>query len=91
MCAKDLARVGLLVATRGIWNGERLISDSLLLRGHRGHGNSVMNGWSNHNGKDLFMSVGITATRDMEVFDAEADVYADLVEGPVRTKTQAIT
>ena len=36
MSAKDLARFGLLIATGGIWKGERLISDTDLLRAHGG-------------------------------------------------------
>lgn len=36
MTPKDLARVGLLVATRGLWQGQRLVSDTELLAGHDG-------------------------------------------------------
>ena len=46
MSASDLARVGLLVATRGVWKGKRLISDTPLLAGHGGGTTSDMRGWS---------------------------------------------
>ncbi len=46
MSASDLARVGLLVATRGEWKGQRLISDTALVAGHAGGNSSLMNGWS---------------------------------------------
>jgi CubicO group peptidase (beta-lactamase class C family) len=45
MSAKDLARIGLLVATRGVWKGKRLISDTPLVAGHAGGNASLMNGW----------------------------------------------
>ena len=46
MSASDLERVGLLVASRGMWKGQRLISDTPLVRGHAGGNSSLMNGWS---------------------------------------------
>lgn len=46
MSASDLARIGLLVASRGKWKGKQLISDTQLLRGHAGGNSSLMNGWS---------------------------------------------
>jgi len=36
MSARDLARVGLLVASRGRWNGKKLISDTPMVQGHAG-------------------------------------------------------
>jgi len=42
MSAKDLARVGLLIATGGVWRGERLISDTELLAGHGGANDSEL-------------------------------------------------
>lgn len=47
MSASDLARVGLLVASRGMWKGKRLIGDTALVRGHAGGNSSLMQGWSN--------------------------------------------
>jgi len=46
MSASDLARVGLLVASRGTWKGKRLIGDTPLVRGHAGGNSSLMDGWS---------------------------------------------
>lgn len=46
MSASDLARIGLLVAARGEWNGKRLIGDTPLVGGHAGGNKSLMNGWS---------------------------------------------
>ena len=46
MSASDLARIGLLVAARGEWNGKRLISDTPLVDGHAGGNKSLMNGWN---------------------------------------------
>jgi len=44
MSALDLARVGLLVATRGVWDDRRLLRDHELLAGHGGGNNSLMEG-----------------------------------------------
>ena len=44
MSALDLARVGLLVATRGVWDDRRLLGDHELLAGHGGGNNSLMEG-----------------------------------------------
>ena len=44
MSPKDMARLGLLVATRGIWNGERLVSDTRFLCGWGGANGSQMDG-----------------------------------------------
>lgn len=46
MSASDLARVGLLVASRGDWKGKRLIGDTPLVRSHAGGNSSLMTGWS---------------------------------------------
>ena len=45
--ASDLARFGHLVATQGVWKGERLI-DPQWLRGHGGGNNSGVSGESKH-------------------------------------------
>jgi CubicO group peptidase (beta-lactamase class C family) len=45
--ASDLARFGHLVATRGVWEGERLV-DPAWLRGHGGGNQSGVNGESEH-------------------------------------------
>jgi CubicO group peptidase (beta-lactamase class C family) len=46
MRASDLARIGLLVASRGKWNAQQLIGDTPLVRGHAGGNSSLMDGWS---------------------------------------------
>ena len=56
MSPKDLARVGTLINTRGVWRGERLISDTELLAGHRG-GND-----SNLFARDGFVWAQLTTT-----------------------------
>ena len=45
MSGSDLARVGLLVASRGRWKGKQLIRDTPLVQGHGGGNGSLMNGW----------------------------------------------
>lgn len=42
MSPLDLARVGLLVATRGWWDGRRLIADDPLVDGHAGGNDSLL-------------------------------------------------
>jgi CubicO group peptidase (beta-lactamase class C family) len=46
MSPKDLARIALLVANRGVWKGERLISDTDFLYSHDGGNGSSMWGHS---------------------------------------------
>ena len=56
MTPRDLGRLGLLVSTRGIWKGKRLISDTKLLAGHAGFNSkiSLMDG----KGGDTMISIG---------------------------------
>jgi len=54
--ASDLARFGHLNATRGIWNGERII-DADWLRGHSGGNKSGASGESKH-----FTAMGVVTT-----------------------------
>ncbi|MCZ6677006.1 MAG: serine hydrolase [Candidatus Poribacteria bacterium] len=58
MSAKDLARVGLLVATRGVWKDQRLINDTSLVQGHAGGNACLMDGW-----RDTMFSWGQVTTR----------------------------
>lgn len=44
MSPNDLARIGLLVATRGVWNGKRLLSDTRFLSGWGGANGSHFGG-----------------------------------------------
>ena len=73
MSAKDLARVGLLVATRGVWKGERLISGTSFLRGHGGGNASHMTGV----GGDLMVSWGKVTTSDIDFDDLPVDLFVE--------------
>ena len=77
MSATDLARIGLLVATDGVWKGQRLISR---LGGNRGVRSNTMQGWGVANGKDGYFSFGKVATR---FNDPTPDQMASWVVGPV--------
>ena len=59
MSAKDFARLGLLIATQGVWNGERLISE---LGGNVGVGANTVDGWGVVEGKLGYFSFGKVAT-----------------------------
>ncbi len=59
MSAKDFARLGLLIATQGVWNGERLISE---LGGNVGVGAHTVDGWGVVKGKPGYFSFGKVAT-----------------------------
>ena len=73
MSAKDLARVGLLVATRGEWKGERLISGTSFLRGHGGGNASHMTGV----GGDLMVSWGKVTTSGINSDDLPVDLFVE--------------
>jgi CubicO group peptidase (beta-lactamase class C family) len=60
MSARDFARVGLLIATEGIWKDKRLISR---IGGNVGVGANTVNGWGDVNGKDGYFSFGKVATQ----------------------------
>ena len=78
MSAQDLARVGLLVAARGMWNGNRLISDTPLVTGHAGGNASLMNGWSR-----TMISWGQVTTGGVS-----SEGLEDAIVGPVRRNSQ---
>lgn len=80
MSAKDLARVGLLVAMRGVWNGKRLIGDTRLVAGHAGGNASLMQGWS-----DTMITWGQVTTSGIS-----PDGLRETVVGPVRKRTQRV-
>ena len=63
---KDLARIGLLIATRGIWKNRRLISPTWLLDGHAGGNKSNMGAASS---KTTLISWGQLTTDSLEVPD----------------------
>ncbi len=58
--AADLARFGLLVATGGFWNGERVIGNDWL-RGHGGGNGSLMAG-----DPDTLTSIGVVTAEGFE-------------------------
>lgn len=59
MSAMDFARIGLLIATGGIWKGEQLIS---MIRGNVGVKANTVDGWGIIKGKEGFFSLGKVAT-----------------------------
>jgi CubicO group peptidase (beta-lactamase class C family) len=73
MSAKDLARFGLLVATGGVWKGERLIGSDWV-RNHGGGNGSFLTGDAR-----TYISFGVVATVGLPAF---AD-FSELVVGPV--------
>ena len=59
MNAYDFARIGLLVATNGIWKGEKLINR---IDGNVGVNANTVNGWGHIIYKDAYFSFGKVAT-----------------------------
>ena len=74
MSAKDLARVGLLVATRGVWKGKRLISDTRLVAGHDGGNAGLIDGR-----RDTLFSWGEITARGIS-----PNGLKETIVGPVR-------
>jgi len=87
MSAKDFARVGLLIATQGVWKDERLISK---LGGNRGVAANTVDGWGIVEGKQGYFSFGKVAT---DFRDPRPEVMASwVVSAPkikVKTKEQS--
>ena len=79
MSSLDFARVGLLMATEGRWNGKRLISK--IESRSTGVGANTVQGWGTVKGKDAYISFGKVATGFQDPKDAE--IYGWIV-GPVR-------
>ena len=73
MSAEDLARFGLLVATGGIWEGERLI-DSEWVRSHGGGNGSLVAGDA-----ETYIACGIVTTVGLPGFE----IFKELVISPV--------
>ena len=71
--AEDLARFGLLVATGGVWEGERLIG-SEWVRSHGGGNGSLMTGDA-----DTYIACGVVTTEGLPSFE----IFNELVTGPV--------
>ncbi len=77
MSAKDLARVGLLVATGGLWKNERLISK---IGGNAGVSSNLVQGWGAVRGKEGYFSFGKVATR---FGDPKPNQMVSWIVGPV--------
>ncbi|MCI0625945.1 MAG: serine hydrolase [Acidobacteria bacterium] len=71
MSAKDLARFGLLIATRGIWGQQRLISDTQLLRAHAGGNGSFVAGI----GQQVMLSFGEVTSAGIDFLDIPVHLF----------------
>lgn len=81
MSPKDLARIGLLLASNGYWAGRKLISKTDLVDGHEGCGGSDIRA----RGGDSMFAWGRVATLGVEFPDDS------LVVGPIRVKNDLRT
>ena len=79
MSPKDLARVGLLLASDGRWNGRQLISKTDLVDGHEGCGGSDLQA----RGGDNMFAWGRIATAGVEFPDDS------LILGPIKVQSRA--
>jgi CubicO group peptidase (beta-lactamase class C family) len=78
MSARDFARLGLLIATGGIWNGTRLISS---LGGNTGVMANTVDGWGRLGDKDAYFSFGKVATG---FDDPTPDQMASWITGKIK-------
>jgi len=85
MSALDFARLGLLVATGGLWKGERLISR---IDGNVGVSANTMWGWGMVAGKEGYFSFGKVAA-DFE--DPTPEQMASWIVGPPQKDQEAST
>jgi len=76
MSASDLARYGLLVASGGVWAGERLL-DAQWVHSHGGGNGSRLEG-----DPATFLSMGMVTTQGLPSLKD----FAELVTGPVRVE-----
>ncbi len=83
MSAKDFARVGLLIATQGIWKQEHLISK---LGGNTGVAANTVDGWGVIDGKQGYFSFGKVAT---DFQDPKPDVVASWILSSPKMKLTA--
>jgi CubicO group peptidase (beta-lactamase class C family) len=87
MSASDIARFGHLVATRGVWKGERLI-DPQWLRGHGGGNGSGVSGEGHH-----YTAMGVVTTQGINHPHSLATTSFlpdDLFVGPVQVTGVAL-
>jgi putative CocE/NonD family hydrolase len=82
MSASDFSRIGLLIATGGVWKGERLISK---IGGNVGVGANTVDGWGVVNGKDGYFSFGKVATH---FNDLKPEPMAVWILRPLTPKTE---
>lgn len=82
MSASDFARLGLLIATGGVWEDERLISK---IGGNVGVGANTVNGWGVVNGKNGYFSFGKVATH---FNDPKPEQMASWILSPPAPKTE---
>jgi CubicO group peptidase (beta-lactamase class C family) len=83
MSPKDLARLGLLIATRGIWKAQRLISDTRFLSGWGGGNGSQVDGM----GADAMLAWGavtIDGLGGRPSAPIDGEVLSSMLVGPVR-------
>ena len=85
MSARDFARVGLLIATGGKWNGQQIISS---LGGNTGVGANSLLGWGKVSGKDGYFSFGKVATG---FSDPTPSQMASWIVGPVQPPASSPT
>ena len=76
MCASDLARYGLLVATGGVWKGERLIGEEWVCSHGGGNGSRLQGD------PETFLSMGIVTTQGLPSLDS----FGAILLGPVHEK-----
>ncbi len=79
MSPKDLARVGLLLASNGYWTGRKLVTKTDLVDGHEGCGGSDLQA----RGGDNMLAWGRVATLGVE-FPGDS-----LIVGPIKVRSQA--
>ncbi|MGB5809249.1 MAG: serine hydrolase [Polyangiales bacterium] len=82
MSPKDLARIGLLVASRGVWNGRRLVSDTRFLSGWGGANGSQLGGVGNE-AMLAFGAVTVEGLGGSSIEPMNAEKLQRMLIGPV--------
>ena len=77
MSAKDLARFGLLIATRGVWNGKKLISPEWI-QSHKGGNGSLVAGEP-----ATYISIGMVTSQGVPY-----QLLQDAIGGPVAVSSK---
>jgi len=84
MSPKDMARLGLLIATRGIWNGKRIISDTRYLSGWGGSNGSQV-GAMGANAMLAWGAVTIDGLGGRPSAPINGEALSSMLVGPVRS------